>query len=115
MRVAVIALALLLAACAPAVFEPIPDAAPGVTLTATADGYRVVVTEPVRSLFLRFPGASLSTTASECVTDPVSVACIVRNVEDSWQVAIAGDVLLPPGAFAGIACRDECWHVYLSE
>ena len=115
--VAVLALALLLVACVPA-FEPRPEPAPGVTLTATPAEvgtlYRVDVNPPVTRLLLLFVGRGLAANAPECAVTPTEIRCSIGAVQSFYEITIAGEVTNT--AEYGVACRDSgCWGFTLTE
>ena len=112
-----LALVLVLAGCVPA-FEPRPEPAPGVTLTATPAEvgalYRVDVDPPVTRLLLLFVGENLAANASECAVTPTEIRCSIGAVQSFYEITIAGEVTNT--AEFGVACRDsECWGFTLTE
>lgn len=117
MRLLSIALVLLLAACAPA-FQPAEGAAPGVRLTAMPiDGaitYRVEVAPAVDRLFLRFTGTDLQVNAPECQVVAGAVECVIGAVANWFEVTVGGTVRASD-APAGVACRADCFPIYLEE
>jgi hypothetical protein len=115
-RLAALALALVLAACAPS-FTPATEPLPDVTLTATAvDGgtlYRVDTGRPI-TLYIRFVGDNLRTGAAECTVTSAAVACAVGEVQSFFELVIVGEVHPDLRTF-GYACRDSCHPLRLSE
>jgi hypothetical protein len=117
MRVlSVLALALLLTACPPpAVLD---EAAPGVTLTSTiGEGfvtYRVDTASPLERLFLRFVGEGLAANAEECELVDAALECIVGAVTSFFEVSVAGTVTNSLDLPFGVACRADCYPLYLA-
>ena len=119
MKLLLIALvAFVLVSCVPA-FEPVEGAAPGVTLTMTEhEGYatfRVDADPALERLFLRFTGSDLAVNASECELADGAVECIVGAVPNFYEVHVAGTITNDWSLPAGIACRAECYALYLTE
>ena len=117
MRALLLALILVLVACAPAVRD---ERAPGVTLTSTQHEtyvtYRVDAREPLERLFLRFTGEDLEVNATECLNVDGAIECVVGAVESFYEVSVAGTVTIPDGGRYGIACRASgCYWLYLSD
>lgn len=117
MRLALAAiLALVLSACAPA-FQPQDGAAPGVRLTALpidgATTYRVEVAPAVERLFLRFVGTDLEANAPECELVAGALECIIGAVANFYEVTIGGQVANDVSAPFGVACRAECYALFL--
>ena len=107
---------LVLAGCAPS-FAPAEGAAAGVTLTATAgEGYttfRVDADPALERLFLRFTGEGLAANASECALVAGALECIVGAVPSFYEVHVAGSVSNDWALPAGLACRAECYALFL--
>ena len=119
MKLMLIALVAVLVSCVPA-FEPAEGAAPGVTLTATEhEGYttfRVDADPALDRLFLRFVGENLAVNApGECQIVGAAVECIVGAVPNFYVVHVAGTITNDWSLPAGIACRAECYALYLTE
>lgn len=115
MKRAIIALALALAACAPIVQDA---RAPGVTLTRTTHdtytAYRVDAREPLERLFLRFTGDNLRANAPECDLVNGALECIIGSITTFYELPIEGAVTNDWSLPAGIACRDGCYPIFLT-
>ena len=120
MKLLLIALvAFVLVSCVPA-FEPVEGAAPGVTLTMTEhEGYttfRVDADPALDRLFLRFTGSGLAANApGECEVVDGALECIIGAIDSWFEVSVAGTTTNDWSLPAGIACREECYALYLSE
>ena len=115
MRAVLLAVTLLFAACAPIVQD---QRAPGVTLTAVEhEGYvtyRVDARDPLDRLFLRFVGDDLEANAPECSLVAGALECVVGSVTAFYEVSISGTVTNDWALPAGVACRDDCYPLYLT-
>jgi hypothetical protein len=117
-RLAVVALAALLVACAPA-FQPADGAAPGVTLTRSVDGdlavFTLTVAPPVERAFLRLTGSDLDANAPECTVTATAIECVIGRVDTTYTLPVAGQLDNDWSLPAGVVCRADCYALYLTQ
>ena len=107
-------LLLVLAGCAPAVFEPDAGAAEGVTLTMTEreefGTFRLEVEPAIDRAFLRFVGRDLVVNAEECEVIEGAIECVIGRVESFYEVHVGGEILNDWDLPAGVVFRDGVGH-----